>query len=505
MRRDGNQLRITAQLVDVDSGFHIWSQEYDEPLDNVFRVQDAVARSVARELKVKLLGEDKERIANQEQTNQAANRLYLVARSRQNLRGRDNLIGAKDLYEQIVADHPDFAPAYAGLAESVLLLANNHAYIPKEEAINDARPWIERAIELAPNSANTWRAKGFFEAQRYENTSDNVHFENAERAYAKALELDPRDANVMYWYGILLDDNGVRDQAIQWFERSLDTDPLARVPRYRLGLTYGRQGRIEDARVALEEAINLYPDFDTATNALAALEYNLGNFITAEEIMLRQIGDGSDANVFFNLFSLYQNAGDWDSARNVVIKFGEHQFGFDVEPLLLAVLDRDIDSVFEMAEKLADQEQPNALYTQFSAISNTYSGEFQKSNARIESLFPTLFGDDPTINPQNSYQAMVVAYNLLQLGERERAFELLDAALRAYHEFSPDYVTSGVLYRMAEVEALRGNDDQAIEYLERAYQEGFCCRGRIRSIGWTRAHFLAGSSVTPDSWLLSSV
>ncbi|MCZ6880460.1 MAG: hypothetical protein O7F13_04955, partial [Gammaproteobacteria bacterium] len=205
VRKSGNQVRITAQLVSVADGFHVWSETYDRQLDDIFKIQEEIARAVTAALKVTLLLEEDQALATQQALNPAAHSMYLIARSRQRERGLDNLEQAMHLFENIIEDFPDFAPAYSGLSDSILLLSNNHLIIPFAEARGKATPLIEKALQLAPGSSDAWTSKGFLNAQIFQNTAENEYLAAAETAYLKAHELDPNNAQALYWYGILMD------------------------------------------------------------------------------------------------------------------------------------------------------------------------------------------------------------------------------------------------------------------------------------------------------------
>ncbi|MCZ6911882.1 MAG: tetratricopeptide repeat protein, partial [Proteobacteria bacterium] len=278
VRKSGNQVRITAQLISVADGYHLWSEVYDRQLDDIFKIQEEIARAVTAALKVTLLGEEDQALAMEQELNPEAHSMYLIARSRQRERGKDNLLQAMQFFEKIIEDFPDFSPAYSGLSDSILLLSNNHFYMTFEEAREMATPHIEKALQLAPLSSDAWASKGFLDQEIFENNGDSEYLASAEAAYLKAHDLDPKNAQALYWYGILMDDIGNYKAAIELFNQSLELDPLARIPRYRLALDYQQLGDFDEAREALAESARLYPDFPTPRLALANLELSIGNF-----------------------------------------------------------------------------------------------------------------------------------------------------------------------------------------------------------------------------------
>lgn len=478
VRRSGNEVKITAQLIRADDGFHVWSRDYDEELDDIFGIQEDVARSVADALKVTLLGEDEEQLAKRHDANPAAHNLYLVARNRQSLRGQNNLVGAMEFYEKIVDEHPDFAPAYSGLAESILLLANNHFYFTNEQARDRAKPLIDKALELAPDSAATWRAKGFLNAHIDSlEGGESDYFRLAQADYEKALAIDPEEANTLYWYGILMDDVGQRDRAIELYNRSLKFDPLARVPRYRLGQMYQQLGQYDRAREELRETIELYPDFATAVEALGGLEFNAGNFAAAEKLLTEVAEGGSGSNTWFNLFSFYLNAGDYESAAATINRIDSSAFNAQIidnlRGMLRAVLSRNTAGIVENTDALLEDENTTQQWIQLSAIAHLLAGNDDAARERLEQLLPDLFTDDPSVNGQTAINAVMAAVILRRAGDDDHAERLLDAAQAALETAWPDFRPPQIEYRFAEIEALRGNNDAAMALLNGAYDKGF--------------------------------
>ncbi len=475
VRKSGNRVRITAQLISVADGFHIWSETYDRQLDDIFKIQEEIARAVTSALKVTLLLEEDQALATQQELNPEAHSTYLIARSRQRERGKDNLTQAMHLFESIIADFPDFAPAYSGLSDSILLLSNNHLSITFEEARTKATPLIEKALQLAPLSSDAWTSKGFLDQQIFEESGDSEYLASAEAAYLKAHDLDPNNAQALYWYGILMDATGDYKAAIELYNQSLELDPLARIPRYRLALDYQQAGNFDKAREALAEAVRLYPDFATAKVAIGTLELGLGNFEAAEAILLGVADSpaGRDANVYFSLFSVYSNVGAFQLAMEAIEKVPPSPLKEGVDKLLAAQQANDIDVLLATTDELAASGTSPAQWKILAAQVEYLASDYAASRERLAKSFPGLFVENPEVNLQRVLPATIAAAALIKLGKTEQAGRLLQKAQAIYQTSWPEYQPAGVHYRLAELLAIKGDTDAAMGHLQAAYDQGF--------------------------------
>ncbi|MEE8464245.1 MAG: tetratricopeptide repeat protein [Gammaproteobacteria bacterium] len=475
VRKSGNRVRITAQLISVADGFHLWSETYDRQLDDIFQIQEEIARAVTAALKITLLGEEAQALDVQPALNPEAHSMYLIARSRQRERGLENLTQAMQLFENIIEGFPEFAPAYSGLSDSILLLSNNHLQMTFAEAREKATPLIEKALQLAPLSSDAWTSRGFLHQKIFEDSGDSDYLASAEAAYLKAHELDPNNAQALYWYGILIDATGDYKAAIELFNQSLELDPLARIPRYRLALDYQQAGDFDKARAALEEAIRLYPDFATAKAAIGTLELGLGNFATAEAILLEIANSpaGGDSNIYFSLFGVYSNVGAYQLATEAIDKVPPSSLKDGVVKILAAQQSNDIDFLLATTDELAASDSSPPQWKILAAQVEYLAGDFEKSRQRLAKFYPGLFAENPEINLQRVLPATIAAAALKKLGETEQADRLLQLVQAIYESKWPDYQPSGVHYRLAELLAIKGDKDAAMGHLQAAYDKGF--------------------------------
>jgi TolB-like protein len=226
-RKAGNRIRVTTQLIKVADDEHLWAQNYDRNLDDIFEVQSDVAKQVADALRVKILTPERERIEKKPTESTVAYTLYLRGRSIWNKRGLEDLKKAMEYFELAVKEDPAFALGYVGQADCAVLLASNWGIDP-EENLSKAKAMLERALQLDPALAEAHTTLGFV----YENEYD---LRGAEEEFEKAIELKPSYATTHQWYAMLLRAELRWDEALREIEKAVELDPLSGVMISALG------------------------------------------------------------------------------------------------------------------------------------------------------------------------------------------------------------------------------------------------------------------------------
>lgn len=188
MRTAKNRVLITAQLINVEDGYHLWSDTFKRDLEDIFQVQEEIARSIVQTLKGRLLGEAEMPEVREATRDPEAYRLFLKAQHFYNQYSTDGYRKALELFGQAVEKDPSFARAWAGLADCHKMLVYFGA-VPGHEALPQARAAAERAVEFDPALANGYRSRAMLAF-----AFDTRDFGAAERDIARALELNPRYA-----------------------------------------------------------------------------------------------------------------------------------------------------------------------------------------------------------------------------------------------------------------------------------------------------------------------
>lgn len=261
VRKAGNQIRITAQLIEAKTDAPLWSETYDRELENIFDVQDEISAAIAVSLKDKI-GLQVEAVPQAIRlVNSDAHDAYLRGRHLLVKRTGDSIRGAVKEFEDAIELYPDYALAHADLAIANLLLtreSGGYGDLSHNEALVRAEPHADLAMKLAPSLAEAQAAKGFVLKRQRQHEQALTH-------YRKAIEINPSYSGAYTWMGwLLLREIGDYVQATAAREQALRVDPLSRpaINNYLAILTLS--DRKAEARKELEKIASIYPDIYTA-------------------------------------------------------------------------------------------------------------------------------------------------------------------------------------------------------------------------------------------------
>ncbi len=270
VRKVGNHVRITAQLIKANNGFHLWSETFDRNLDDIFVVQDEIAKAVVDKLRINLLGT----MPEVRKTDPEVYSLYLQAGYFLRLKGVENLGKAVAALKQALDIDPDYAPAWVRLdwAYESLSLAKPAV---REELRAPRIEAIERALAIDENDAYAWAALAY---QRSFYDSD---WHGARIAIEKALRLDANDADVIGAAAWLANATGRLPEAIELYEKAISLDPLNLSNLTELGRRYLRVGRINDAFDAFDRVRAINPDYPNLNRFVGRVYMMRGDFENA--------------------------------------------------------------------------------------------------------------------------------------------------------------------------------------------------------------------------------
>jgi TolB-like protein/Tfp pilus assembly protein PilF len=248
VRKHGNQLRITAQLIRADNGYHLWSETYDRQLDNVFQIQEDIAIAVTDALRITLLGE----VPRVRKTDPEAYRLFLEGQYLKRQISPDSLNRAVEAFKQAVEIDPAYVPAWAELADTYIWGGGSDQF-STEETTALADQAIQTAISTDPDYAFAYYVRGiswFFRKHRFkEGIEDFQH----------ALDLDPDDAFLVAAIGKGAFLTGQFDIAIAQYEAALAMEPVVPEFHWFLGRAYLSSGRLDDAEASFRTLLSLSP------------------------------------------------------------------------------------------------------------------------------------------------------------------------------------------------------------------------------------------------------
>lgn len=272
VRKVGNQVRITAQLIDVAAGYHLWSETYDRELDNILAVQDDIAESIADALKLELQlhsdgGSSRADIGE-------AYDLYLRGREFAREPSKAGLMRALQYYEQALAIDPDFAPALGAVASAWIWL-EDYGGIQGQEAFDKAEPAARRALELDPTRADALTAMGFVEDRQYSNPAA------AKEYFERALAANPAHTEAATLYADALVDLGEVERALEIRREAVERDPLSGFLKSRLASLLANMGRLDESEQILDEIFATNPEDTYGYEELANHRYNRGRLAEA--------------------------------------------------------------------------------------------------------------------------------------------------------------------------------------------------------------------------------
>ena len=260
VRKSGDQVRITAQLIRAAEGYHLWSETYDRKLDDIFKIQDEIAGEVVKQLKVTLLGA----VPTVRQTDPKAYTLYLQAMQLGRQITPEAFTQSDALYRQVLEIDPRYAPAWAQLARNFINKTNN-GLLPISEGYARAREAAEKALAIDPNYAPAHASLGYIADGNNDLASAAKHFE-------RALALDPNDLNVLRNSAEFVQNWVGYREALALDEAVVRRDPVNVVSLNNLGYVQRSTGQFDAAIASCRSVLSLSPGFGGA-HLISALLY----------------------------------------------------------------------------------------------------------------------------------------------------------------------------------------------------------------------------------------
>ena len=434
VRKAGNQIRITAQLIEARTDTHLWSATYDRELvtRNIFAIQTQIAENISTELNAVLTEEDRSRLEKVKTQNLQAYEAYLLGRQRMTTRIRADLLKAVDYFEEAVRLDSQYALAWVGLAEAKLLLGY-YAYLPLQEVLTDSDHALSMALSLDDKLGAAYASSGL---------SRTLHGDGhgAGEAYKRAIELDPNYATSYHWYGdLLINSFGQAEAAIPFLEKARELDPLSPVITITLGEAFHAVGKIQQAMKLYHKALEVKPDYPYAYSLIGLTYLDLGDEAKAEtwiDMGIRKWPDDFATN----------------QAATVLYRYRGEKV---------------------LALRLARTLQEIAPGNNVSLVTLVNYGQYLEALETIAPAYPGLFCEvDPFITPNNTYQAINLSLALEETGERECAARLLDK-LDERLQVLPGRGFRSYGFINAEMFARQGKTQRALKALREAKDGGW--------------------------------
>ena len=284
VRRSGDRLRIVVQLVNASDGYHLWSERYDREMRDIFDVQEDIAREIVAKLRPKLSGEQRERMSKRHTENAEAYQLYLKGRFHWNKRSPEGIRKAAEYFKQAIAEDPNYALAYTGLADAYSVLPAYDFTIKPKETMPQAKEAALKALALDDNLAEAHASLALIL------NSYDWDWAGAEQHYRRAIALNPNAPSPHQWLGEMLLGFGVRlDEGLAECRRAVELDPLSLIANGVLGMSLNYARRYDEAIVQLQKALELDPEFGATNYHLFETYADKGMYGEAVAAYLKQM------------------------------------------------------------------------------------------------------------------------------------------------------------------------------------------------------------------------
>ena len=464
VRKAGTTVRITAQLIQVDDGFHLWSDTYDRELDDVFAIQDEIATAILEQLKAQLL-DGKQLVISSPATNSEAYDRYLLAKQRIYERSRPSLEVAADLLDQAIAIDPDYAPAYAQRGITALLLSDlNYGTLSREQSQTQSKLYLDQALRLDPLQPEALAGMGLYYSNIPGKTIESIEF------LEQALSINPNMINASNWLQAAYVNAGRWDESEQILEQMVERDPLYRPGFSNLINLYLGRMELEKAQAQIDRIRPFMPNdpyIYSLEGRILSAEGNIAEGLLLTEKALELQPDD-------RAIAARHGVGLWATAQFERLT--------EVKPRFLQVvglwrLDRTEEATI-VAWELANSGQDVGSLIWLLANSGRQQEAVRFFEERWDSLdafekdYPSL-GSDPRI-------MVDIAFAYGSVGNEKRFDEAMNRSQATMETYSKQGIRNPYFRFIHVVHfTLAGEQKKALELLSDLVDEGFILGGRL--------------------------
>lgn len=373
VRKAGNRIRVTAQLIDVRTDTHLWSDTYTRELDDIFAVQDEIAKAIVEALKLTLSVGDQQKLADHSTSNIEAYNKFLLGRHLWHQRSVRSLHAAIEAFNEALELDPEYAEAWAALADLYIVLPE-YDFGTAERFIPKAREALEIALAINPESARALSTSGVIKAQY------DFDWDGANADLQKALQLEPGYSSVHQWFGDILMPQGRTEEALEHLRLAAVANPVSAVVRHTPGYYYLWTGQLDEAEEIYVSVLELDPNFRWT---------------------------------FQNFDMLYTMRGEYDKAREWAGKLAAME-GFDPAPDLARIDAVENPALKPRALELLAQREDIVEGVWGKAMQYALMNEYELALESLEKAFETE-------SPWRVHMKWVVNYEPLHANPRYQA------------------------------------------------------------------------------------
>jgi TolB-like protein len=478
-----NRVRITAQLVDVKDGYHLWSETYDRDLNDIFAIQEEIARKVADALKVTLLGEDEARIAAQAVTDLSAYDLYLRGLEQLNKFSFSALNEARTIFTQAIEQDPNYVPAQLKLAQSLLDLAFTGA-ISNDEAVEVARPLLTSILEkdTANAEAHVLMARVMGVVRDDSGMQQELQL---------ALDSDPRNVEALKVTGRFIFFNGDVDKGREYVEEAERIDPYSIDVIWNLMAFNAFTGQPEQTLPYAQRTAEIQPENPNRYWGPGMAYLLNGQLSTSLGYQVKAAGvDPDDPELPAGIASVWLDLGDPEQAESwakLADELGADQPSPIITRVQLYQYREQYGLAADMARRALDRNLDNRMGSN-NVLRRTYvanlirQGDVQQAIDFYFTQFPGAFSTPFDLGKlpsgRNEHLLEIALLMRMQDPASPRASELIDAAEQGMLSIDERFLPWQRALDRAAVAAVRNDQPRALEQLYRAYDLGLRFRWR---------------------------
>jgi serine/threonine protein kinase len=316
VQKAGNHLRITAQLICVSDGYHLWSDRFDRKAEDIFSVQDEISLAVVEKLKVELLEGEKEKVTKRHTQNKEAHQLYLKGRYHWNRRSPKDMIQAVDCFQRAINKDPEFALPYVGIADVFNMLAE-FGFIPPQEGYLKSRALLRKAQEIDDSLSEIYSSLALI------TYCYDWDLPAAERLAHRSIELNPNNWWARGARAEILGTWGRLEEALEEAAKLIELDPLFSMSSVLYGIILGVMGRSEESRDILLKCLAKEPD-NPMLNLWTGMAFTDKPALPEKAIEYTQKAADSGVALAYSYLGLaYAMAGQKDKALQCLDKLGK--------------------------------------------------------------------------------------------------------------------------------------------------------------------------------------
>jgi tetratricopeptide (TPR) repeat protein len=384
VRRAGNRLRISVQLVNAADGYHLWSERYDREMWDIFDVQDEITLAVVEALKVKLLGEEKAAVLKRYTDNTQAYELYLKGLYHCNKWTDEGIRKSMEYFEKALEKDPKFAPAYAKIADYYHFSSHIGLFSP-QEIFPKWKAAAERALEIDEGLADAHLAMAhiYFYYER--------DWAASQREYERAVRLNPNSTDAHKYYGLFQASREQFDQAVAEGKKALELDPLSIAVNIVGGFVCLFVDRMDDALGLVQQMIELDPHAPQGYWVDGSLLMANGKYEEAVEALKKSLSLGDNQMALAKLGCAYGLAGRRDEALKILDELFEMRKRQYAAPFNIARVYAglgDNDNAFEWMEKAVEEHDADLVFLKryVEAGAGVYFGKTFSADSRYEHI-----------------------------------------------------------------------------------------------------------------------